>query len=72
MVVIELGIFSMGASDQNGALNREYPIHKGKVNSFLMDIHEVTNVQFKTFIDESGYITTAKKNRLGRVKKTTS
>ena len=48
MEVIELGKFSIGASDQNGALNREYPIHKGKVNSFLMDIHEVTNVQFKT------------------------
>jgi formylglycine-generating enzyme required for sulfatase activity len=61
MVVIEQGIFSMGASDQNGALNREYPIHKVKVNSFLMDIHEVTNAQFKTFIDESGYITTAEK-----------
>ena len=61
MVIIEQGIFSMGASDQNGALNREYPIHKVKVNSFLMDIHEVTNAQFKTFIDESGYITTAEK-----------
>ena len=61
MVVIEQGIFLMGASDQNGALNREYPIHKVKVNSFLMDIHEVTNAQFKTFIDESGYITTAEK-----------
>jgi formylglycine-generating enzyme required for sulfatase activity len=61
MVIIEQGIFSMGASDQNGALIREYPIHKVKVNSFLMDIHEVTNAQFKTFIDESGYITTAEK-----------
>tara|TARA_B110000285_G_C15079810_1_gene592838 strand:+ start:399 stop:1556 length:1158 start_codon:yes stop_codon:yes gene_type:complete len=61
MVVIEQGIFSMGASDQNGALNREYPVHRVKVNSFMMDIHEVTNAQFKTFIEESGYITTAEK-----------
>ena len=61
MVVIEQGIFSMGASDQNGALNREYPSHSVKVNSFMMDIHEVTNAQFKTFIEESGYITTAEK-----------
>ena len=61
MVVIEQGIFSMGASDQNGALNREYPSHRVKVNSFMMDIHEVTNAQFKTFIEESGYITTAEK-----------
>lgn len=61
MVVIEQGIFSMGASNQNGALNREYPIHKVKISSFLMDIHEVTNAQFKKFIDESGYVTTAEK-----------
>ena len=61
MVVILQGIFSMGASDLNGALNREYPIHKVKVNSFLMDIHEVTNSQFKKFIDETGYVTTAEK-----------
>ena len=61
MVVILQGIFSMGASDQNGALNREYPVHKVKVNSFLMDIHEVTNSQFKKFIDETGYVTTAEK-----------
>ena len=61
MVIIEQGEFLMGASNQNGALNREYPIHMVKVSSFLMDIHEVTNAQFKKFIDESGYVTTAEK-----------
>lgn len=61
MVIIEKGVFLMGASDQNGALNREYPKHKVKVNSFLIDIHEVTNSQFKKFVDETGYVTTAEK-----------
>ena len=47
MVFIEGGVFLMGASDRKMALKREFPQHKVKVNSFYMDVHEVTNAIFK-------------------------
>jgi len=30
-----------------------------KVDSFFIDEHEVTNAQFKKFVDATGYMTTA-------------
>ena len=61
MIKIPEGTFMMGASDNHWALEREYPKHKVKVNSFLMDIHEVTNAQFSVFIKNTGYKTIAEK-----------
>ena len=58
MVWIEGGEFDMGA-DNNQARKDELPKHKVTVNGFWMDIHEVTNQQFKNFIEATGYITTA-------------
>ncbi len=40
----------------------EKPPHKVKVNGFWMDVTPVTNLQFKTFVDATGYITTAEKS----------
>ena len=60
MVFIQGGDFDMGA-DNNEASKDEYPKHKVIVASFFMDETEVTNAQFKTFVDATGYITTAEK-----------
>lgn len=50
----------MGAADGEGRPD-EYPQHKVKLDGFWIDITEVTNAQFKKFIDATGYITTAEK-----------
>ena len=60
MIWIEGGDFSMGASDQEGRPD-EYPDHKVKIDGFWMDVTEVTNAQFKAFVDATGYITTAER-----------
>lgn len=59
MVLIEGGEFSMGARENRFARADEFPLHKVKVNSFYMDIHPVTNAQFREFIEATGYVTTA-------------
>lgn len=61
MVFIKGGTFDMGA-DNNQARPDEYPKHQVEVKSFWIDIHEVTNAQFKKFVDSTGYITVAEKD----------
>jgi sulfatase modifying factor 1 len=58
MVQIPAGEFMMGASDNEGRSD-EYPQHRVKTNSFWMDATEVTNAQFKKFVDATNYVTTA-------------
>ena len=60
MVLIEGGTFTMGAVG-NLTLPREYPRHPVTVSSFYMDTHEVTNAEFKKFVDETGYVTIAER-----------
>ncbi len=60
MVWIKGGEFLMGASDDEGRQD-EYPQHKTKLDGFWIDTTEVTNAQFKKFVDATGYITTAEK-----------
>lgn len=60
MVLIPAGDFQMG-SDGDQAREDESPIHKVHVDAFWMDQTEVTNSQFKAFIDATGYVTTAEK-----------
>lgn len=60
MVLIPGGTFDMGG-DNNQASADEYPKHTVTVNAFYMDITEVTNAQFKKFIDATGYKTTAER-----------
>ena len=52
MVLVPAQSFKMG-SDKGSFI--EKPSHKVKVRSFYMDATEVTNVQFKRFLKESGY-----------------
>lgn len=58
MVLIKGGTFEMGG-DNSQASPDEYPKHKVQVSSFYIDKTEVTNAQFKKFVDATGYITTA-------------
>jgi formylglycine-generating enzyme len=60
MLKIPGGEYMMGASDDEGRPD-EYPQHKIKVNPFWMDATEVTNAQFRKFVEATGYITTAEK-----------
>lgn len=60
MVFIPGGDFMMGA-DNSQASNDEYPKHSVHVDPFWMDETEVTNAQFKKFIDATDYITIAEK-----------
>ena len=48
MVLIPAGNFQMGSSDGNPD---EKPVHTVYVDAFYMDIYEVTNAQYKKFVD---------------------
>ena len=61
MVLIPAGTFEMGASDSRWALPREFPKHKVHVDAFYMDVHEVTNAQFRAFVEATGYVTIAER-----------
>lgn len=58
MVLIKAQTFLMGANDNEGRVD-EYPQHKVQLADFWIDATEVTNAQFKKFVDATGYITTA-------------
>ena len=60
MVWIKPGKFMMGSSTTEGRSD-EYPRHPVKLNGFWMDATEVTNAEFKRFVEATGYITTAEK-----------
>ena len=60
MTVIPGGTFTMGASSKQSNFD-EYPRHTVTVDSFIMDIHEVTNKKFNQFIESTNYVTTAER-----------
>lgn len=60
MVWIQGGEFVMG-SDARDAYEHERPAHPVKVKGFWMDVTEVTNAQYKEFVDATGYVTLAEK-----------
>lgn len=60
MVLIPGGEIMLGATDNEGRPD-EYPVHKVVVDGFWMDATEVTNAQFKKFVEATGYVTTAEK-----------
>ncbi len=62
MIWIPAGTYIRGALDNDEfARADEKPRHTVSVDGFWMDITEVTNAQFKQFVKETGYITTAEK-----------
>ncbi len=60
MVLIPSGEFEMGGVGAR-ARHDEFPVHKVRLSSFFMDRTEVTNAQFKKFVDATGYKTTAER-----------
>ena len=58
MVRIPGGTFVMGS---NHHYPEEAPAHNVRVYAFWMDRHAVTNVEFKRFVDATGYVTLAEK-----------
>jgi formylglycine-generating enzyme required for sulfatase activity len=60
MILIPGGIFDMGADNQQASTD-EYPKHRVQVMPFYMDATEVTNAEFKKFVEATGYITTAER-----------
>ena len=50
MMLIPAGDFQMGSNDSN-ADDDEKPVHTVYVDAFYMDKYEVTNAQFKAFVD---------------------
>ncbi|WP_165072492.1 formylglycine-generating enzyme family protein [Paludisphaera rhizosphaerae] len=60
MVWIPGGVFTMGTDDPE-AHPSERPAHKVKVDSFWIDATEVTNGQFRKFVDATGYKTVAER-----------
>ena len=66
MVWIPGGEFSMGSDHRSeslcglpGITNDAVPIHRVYVDGFWMDQTEVTNAQFREFVEATGYITVA-------------
>ncbi len=58
MVRIPGGTFLMG-SDRH--YPEEAPAHKVTVGAFWMDLHPVTNREFRRFVDETGHVTLAER-----------
>jgi formylglycine-generating enzyme required for sulfatase activity len=62
MVWVPGGEFVMG-SDAPDALAPEHPAHRVRVDGFWMDETDVTNAQFRRFVEATGYVTMAEKTR---------
>ena len=60
MVLVPGGTFSMDGDDDQ-AWRDEYPKHEVVVDSFWMDVHEVTNAQLAAFVKATDYMTIAEK-----------
>ncbi|MCW5765235.1 MAG: formylglycine-generating enzyme family protein [Phycisphaeraceae bacterium] len=60
MVWIPGGEFSMGSTDRLARAD-EGPVHRVRVDGFWMDATEVTNAQFRAFVEATGYVTTAER-----------
>lgn len=62
MVLMPAGQFIMGAvNEDSSALDDEFPPHHVQVDSFWIDVTEVTNAQFRDFVQATGYMTTAER-----------
>jgi formylglycine-generating enzyme required for sulfatase activity len=58
MVEIPGGQFRMGS---DAHYPEEAPVHRVRVDGFSIDRHQVTNGEFASFVDETGYVTVAER-----------
>lgn len=62
MIWVASKTFLMGAKNKDKfAMPREKPAHNVAVDGFFIDANEVTNKQFKKFVDETKYVTVAER-----------
>ena len=63
MVWIEGATYTRGTKEKSSIPfnDEERPVHKVTVSGFYLDEHEVTNAQFREFVDATGYKTQAEK-----------
>ena len=62
MVWVKKKTFLMGAkAGDKYAMAREKPAHKVAVDGFFIDAHEVTNKQFRIFVEATNYVTVAER-----------
>ena len=57
MVFIKGGKFTMGTDKPFLPMDGEGPAREVKVDSFYMDIYEVSNAEFELFVNNTGYVT---------------
>lgn len=63
MVWVKGKTFLQGGKEKDFlAMPREKPAHKVTVDGFFIDITEVTNKQFKAFVDATNYVTIAERD----------
>jgi len=62
MIWVESKTFLQGAkADDKYAMSREKPAHIVTVDGFFIDVNEVTNKQFKKFVEATKYVTIAER-----------
>ena len=67
MVYVPAGDFLMGSTDaDDGADGDEKPQHTVYLDAFWMDQTEVTVAMFRTFVEDTGYETTAERQGWGK------
>ena len=66
LVFIEGGTFMMGNTYETAEPD-EKAIHKVRVNDFRIGKHEISVGEFRDFVQEAGYITTAERSGNGAV-----
>ena len=64
MALIKGGKFTMGTNNPFLPMDGEGPARDVKVNSFYMDIYEVSNAEFELFVNSTGYTTEVCKKRI--------
>ncbi len=60
MVEIPGGTYTRGSKNSQ-QYPEETPAHEVTISGFFMDVHEVTNAQFKKFVDKTNYLTQAER-----------
>ena len=59
MVLVRGGVYTMGTDLPIFVADGEAPARRVDVSSFYMDVHEVSNADFKAFVDDTGHETEA-------------
>jgi len=66
MVRVPGGCVVLGTDDRSEAYDNERPAHRVSLGPFWMDVHPVTNGQFREFVEDGGYSDPAHWSPAGR------